>query len=202
MFDSEQIAQFWAWFEANESQLRFAYDNKDAKGLDRLINPRVQAVAAGCGWEIGPYSLPDHSFVISPGSKERAHVSRRIVESAPQIAGWRFFAGKPAKDLLSLTFVIEESEVCADNWRYRLTSYNKGEFVDVDIFFESGDAPTSGSESFACELVIESMIGELLSLERVGYVKHHCVKNVVDAENSTPMRFLKPHLDEVLSPVH
>jgi hypothetical protein len=32
---------------------------------------------------------------------------------------------------LSLTFSARDSSVNADDWRYRLIAYNKGEFVDI-----------------------------------------------------------------------
>ena len=202
MTDDQSFSSFWAWFRANETALRVAYDESDSDRLDGLISGRVDALASGIGWEMGPYALPCHSFVFSPGERARIEICRAIVDAAPEMPGWRFFAGKPAKDLLSLTIEIEGAEVCADNWRYRLTSYNGGEFVDLEIFFEEAEAPPPGNEGKACELLVESLLGELMSLERVGYIHSSCVARVSEVERSTEFRFLKKQLDEVLAPIH
>jgi hypothetical protein len=126
----------------------------------------------------------------------------KIVDVAPDLPGWRFFAGKPAKDLLSLTIEVEGTEVCADNWRYRDRAYNCGEFVDLEIFYEAADAPPSDVESIACELIVESLLGELMSLERVGDIDYTCVKCVAEVERTMEFRFLRRQLDDLLVPLH
>lgn len=200
MSDTDAIAVFWSWFAANEERLRRAYDCGDTDCLDVLLSPPLRDLAPDLGWEIGPYALPEYSFVLSPGGRKLVELTRRIVELAPRVPGWRVFAGKPPKDLLSLTFERGDVEVCADNWRYRLTSQNRGEFVDIEVFFEKADAPPDGEESFLCELVLEALVGELVSLERIGDVTHKCVADVSAVERATPMRHLKEHLCGVLAP--
>lgn len=202
MTDAQRFEKFWDWFRANETALRVAYDEGDFDRLDALVSGRVDALTIDIGWEMGPYALPDHSFVLSPGNRESIAICREIVDVAPDLPGWRFFAGKPAKDLLSLTIEVEGTKVCADNWRYRLTSYNGGEFVDLEIFFEAADAPPPEIENIACELLVESLLGELMSLERVGDIDYTCVDSVAEVERTTGFRFLKRQLDEILAPLH
>jgi hypothetical protein len=202
MPEGQHMNDFWVWFSRVETKLRKAYEEGDIDRLEALISGRLDALASGIGWEMGPYALPHHSFVISPGNRERIEICKAIVDCAPALPGWRFFAGKPAKDLLSLTIDVDGAEVCADNWRYRLTSYNGGEFVDLEIFFEADDAPPSEKEDIACELLVESLLGELVSLERVGYIENSRVDRVSDVERTAELRFLKEQLDEVLAPFH
>jgi hypothetical protein len=197
-----EIEAFWEWFVANERFLRQAYDGGDVDGLDNLLSPRMRQVAKGLGWEMGPYSLPNHTLVLSPGSRELAALCRTLIGLAPKVDGWRFLAGKPAKDLISICFEIAGLQVCADGWFYRLTSYNKGEFVDIDLLYQASDAPPLGKEAVFCELVIEALVGEMTALERVGYVNHRLVVDLEAEEKATPLRYLKAHLDEVLSPIH
>lgn len=198
----QRFAEFWNWFRANETVLRKAYDEGEVECLDALISARVDALDSGLGWEMGPYSLPDYAFVISPGKRERIGICRAIVDVAPELPGWRFFSGKPAKDLVSLTVEVDGGEVCADNWHYRLVSYGGGEFVDVEIFYEAADAPPPQREGIACELLVQSLLGELMSLERVGRIDFASVDHVREVERTTPLRFLRRHLDDVLSPIN
>jgi hypothetical protein len=193
---------FWTWFQENEASIRRAYETGDGDALDALLSKRVAEAAGGAGWEIGPYALPLNALVISPARRDRVRVCRALVERAPSVSGWRFYAGKPPKELRSLTIVVSGHEVCADRWRYRLTSYADGAFVDLELFFEECDSPGPADPDLTCELLVEALIGELASLERVGYIHHACVPDVEAVERSTPLRLLKEHLSEVLSPQH
>jgi hypothetical protein len=192
---------FWTWFEKSEASIRGAYGGGDSLLLDSLLSERVADAAAGAGWELGPYALPLNALVISPGTRERVPACRTLVEAAPDIAGWRFFAGKPPKELLSLTIDISGHAVCADRWRYRLTRYGGGEFVDVEIFFEECDAPEPVDSELASQLFVEALVGEMVSLERVGCIECACVPSIEVVERATPLRYLKRHLDDVLTPM-
>jgi hypothetical protein len=195
------INSFWRWFEDHEAKIRSAYDRGDVQALDALLSDRVAEIADGSGWEVGPYALPGYSLVLAPGARDHVAVCRRVVDLAPAIEGWSFFAGCPPKEMLSLELEIEGTMVCCDAWRYRLTSYNRGEFADLDIYFEPSDAPPSGKEEDTCELLVKSLIGEAVSLERVGHIQYHCVESIDTLEHSTPMKFLRPHIEQILSPM-
>lgn len=192
---------FWSWFQLNEQRIAHAYDAGDSNMLEDLLSERVALAAFGAGWEIGPYALPLNAFVVSPGKRELVAVCRDLVAAAPDIPGWRFFAGKPPKDLRSLTIEISGNEVRADHWHYRLTSYGDGEFVDLELFYEECDLPAPVDAELAGELLVEALIGETVSLERVGEIQLVLVSKVGGVEHSTPLRFLKEHLNEVLAPL-
>jgi hypothetical protein len=52
-----------------------------------------------------------------------------------------------------------------------------------------------------CELVVEALLGEELRLERVGCLKPAVVDDVTAIEKVTQMKYLKRHLEQVLSPI-
>jgi hypothetical protein len=81
-----------------------------------------------------------------------------------------------------------------------MTSYNGGEFADLEIFFEPSAAPAQGKEATLCELVVEALLGEELRLVRVGAITSMSVPDVRGIENTTPMKQLRRHLIEVLMP--
>ncbi|HET6827424.1 MAG TPA: hypothetical protein VFH35_02010 [Ramlibacter sp.] len=195
------IQAFWTWFQANEPVIQRAYDDGDTATLDALLSPKVEEVVPGAGWEMGPYALPSNALVFSPGVREKVAVCRDLVRAAPEIAGWTFFAAKPPKELTSLVVHVDGHEVCADRWSYRMTSYGGGEFVDLEIFFEDADSPEPANVELAAELLIEALVGEMISLERIGAIDTLCVPDTSAVERATPLRFLKNHLDQVLAPL-
>jgi len=197
---ADRADKFWQWFAAHDQEVRTAYDSHNIDWLDAELSARVRGIAPGANWEIGPYALPDHALVLSPGSREQLAVVKAAIARAPQIRGWHFIACKPPKDLLSLTFEFANVSTNADSWVYRMTSYNEGEFVDLEIFFEPTAAPPRGKEGALCELVVEALIGEELRLDRIGYITPLSVPKIHGIEYTTAMQHLRSHLIEVLRP--
>jgi hypothetical protein len=161
----------------------------------------VAARQGDCGrYELGNWSvLPPRSYV-RPVT-HHSSVSRAAIAAAPSIPGWVFVPAKPAKDLLSLTFEARGFKVTADEWRYRMTLYNDGEFVDIELFFDPSTSPPTSHESIFCELVVEALLGEELRLERVGDLKPTSVRDVEGVESASEIRYLKEHICEVLAPI-
>ncbi|UJW81276.1 hypothetical protein [Hydrogenophaga sp. SL48] len=201
MTKNDSVFELWNFFSSNAKEIKAAYDAENYDWLDGKLSPLVKAIAEDMNWEFGPYHHPDNTFVLSPTVRENLPASRAAVAQAPDIPGWFFEPAKPAKELLSLFFEAEGSSVCADEWRYRLTSYNSGEFVDIEIFYDSSTSPLAAHEQMFCELVVEAILGEELRLDRVGYLKPTLVLDVGAIENASKIRYLKEHLDEVLAPI-
>jgi hypothetical protein len=199
---TDPVVEFWAWFGVNSELVREAYNRGDYGWIDGAVTPLLEKIAPDITWEMGPYCLPHEAFVLSPTTRENLAIAKRAVSLAPAIAGWRFLPAKPAKELLSLEFVVEDRSVSADNWRYKLTSYNKCEFVDIEILFDAADAPPSEDADMFCELVVEALIGEELRLDRVGCLNSRTVDDVSLIKNAAPMTHLQKHLALVLAPIN
>jgi hypothetical protein len=200
---TDRVDEFWRWFVAHDKNVREAYESRNTHWLDTELSARVGRIAQGTSWEIGPYSLPDHAFVLSPGTRKELAAVKAAVARAPRVRGWHFIACKPPKDLLSLTFElvnVSNASTNADSWVYRMTSYNGGEFADLEIFFEPSAAPSLGKEGTLCELVVEALLGEELRLDRIGAITPVSVPDVRAIENTTAMKHLRPHLMAVLRP--
>jgi hypothetical protein len=195
------VDEFWRWFVAHDKNVREAYESRNTYWLEAELSARVERIAQGTSWEIGPHSLPDKAFVLSPGTRKELAAVKTAVARAPRVSGWHFIACKPPKDLLSLTFELANVSTNADSWVYRMTSYNGGEFADLEIFFEPSAAPSLGKERTLCELVVEAILGEELRLDRIGAITPVSVPDVRAIENTTAMKHLRPHLIAVLRPL-
>jgi hypothetical protein len=196
---ADHVDDFWRWFAAHDQDVRGAYESRNTSWLDAELSARVERIAQGTSWEIGPYALPDNAFILSPGTRKELAAVKAAVTRAPRINGWHFIACKPPKDLLSLTFELGNVSTNADSWVYRMTSYNDGEFADLEIFFEPSAAPALGKETTLCELVVEALLGEELRLDRIGAITPVSVPDIRVIENTTAMKHLRPHLIEVLT---
>ena len=200
-YDKSISQLFWRWFAQEQSRIREAHGRGDVGWLDSVVTPRVQDIHERLNWELGPYNAPDDTFVLSPTIRENLPLTWAVVDEAPELEGWHFLHAKPAKNLSSLRFTARDCTVDADNWRYLLTSYNDGEFVDIEILVNSADDLPVAHDSFFCELAVEALVGEERRLEQVGSLTPVVVEDNTAIERSTSMRFLNAHLDEVLSPL-
>ena len=201
MIKKDPALELWRYFSGHVIEIAVAYSAKDYAWLDSKLSPLVKIIAEDMHWEIGPYHHPDLTFVLSPTIRENLAASRDAIAIAPRIPGWVFVPAKPAKDLLSLSFEARGITVNADEWQYRMISYNDGEFVDVELFFEPSTSPPSYCEIMFCELVVEALLGEELRLERVGDLIPTLVQDVKVVENASEIRYLREHLAEVLAPI-
>ena len=202
MPDNDHAAEFWNWFASNAHQVHDAYHRDDHGWLDVNISHRINRIGDRLNWEIGPYHHPDETFVLSPTIRENLPVTRAAIVIAPQLVGWQFLPAKPPKELLSLIFSARDCTINADDWRYRLTAYNKGEFVDIEIFINEASRFPTAHEDLFCKLVVEALIGEEHRLDRVGYLMPNVVEDNTTIHKSTAIQHLKDHLGQVLSPTH
>lgn len=202
MAADDPVARLWTFFEANLAAIEAAYTDRDYKWLNNALTPLIKGIAPKMNWELGPYHDPDRTFVLAPCTRENLLLSRAAIARAPRIPGWFFEAAKPAKVLDHLTFTACGASVTADQWRYRLTSHNCGEFVDIELFYDEATAPPADHAGLFCELVVEALLGEAMRLERVDFIETCLVDDPGVVENTTAIRYLREHLAEVLAQRH
>lgn len=192
------VVQFWQWFAENHDNVSNAYNASDCDWLSANISRRIRQLGDSLNWEIGPYNLPDKTFVLSPTIRENLGLTRAAVKIAPELSGWRFLHAKPRKELNRLVFQSHGCTVDAEGWQYQMVSYNKGEFVDLMLYINAKGFPSAHDQLFA-ELVVESLVGEELRLDRVGFVQPNIIEEPEAVENTTPIRYLHDHLLTVLA---
>ena len=196
---SETDESFWMWFSAYAEEVKRAYQEGDHSWLDDQLTRWLSKVGDDLGWEIGPYHDGFDTLVISPKTRSNLPLTKRIVATAPAIDGWKFEPAKPPKKVQKLEITLDGFTNPADQWAYRMTSFNSGEFVDIEIFIPK-DVPFDERRSpTICALIVETLIGEELFLERVGRLAHQRVDDVAAIDRVTPMKHLYDHLDSALS---
>jgi hypothetical protein len=192
---------FWQWFKTHRQEIEAAYDSADSEWLDFHLGGRLAKIQPRLRWEIGPYHDPDRTLVVSPGVRENIPLAEAVVAAAPAVPGWHFLPVKPPKELTRLVMDlpgVEGAEVDADNWSYRLTSYNQMEFFDIEVF-ASNPVPIKDTDlELLTRRLIESMVGERLYLERFGYVTVHRLPATITPEELTAFPHLGRHMSQLL----
>jgi len=192
------LDEFWGWFVGNAGEVRRAHEEGDDEWLGDQLSRWLRSYADGLHWEIGPYHDGFETLVISPGVRGNLPLTRRLVAAAPHIPDWRFEYAKPRKHVEKLVVRLDNCHYPADDWTYRMTAYNAGEFVDLELFIPV-TAPFDDSRGrFLCERIAETLLGEELRLEKVGRISHQRVEDPTAIPRATPIRHLYEHLNSAL----
>ncbi len=158
----KKIDQFWSWFVQMEGPIRSFFTEEEPVNKDLIIesmNNRVLDFGMFT-WEIGPGKEQPYYFLISPnGDKERLHISRQIIGSAPSLEHWELFPGRQTLDA-PLSFNLYDNfyrtcEIDAQEWEFALNGdSNQGfelvikalniDYLDEDTQFEAADRVAMG----------------------------------------------------------
>lgn len=94
-----RTSQFWNWFKENNKAYIFL-NSVDENVKERLLDDFMQHLHAYSDkiyFEIGGQSDEDQELIITgEGNKEYFKIIQDLVDSAPQIQGWKFVAFKPS----------------------------------------------------------------------------------------------------------
>ena len=196
-FQEKPVAVFWKWFKTFHREVENAYTVGDTCWLDGELTKRIREIEPKLNWEIGPYFDPDITLVVSPSIRENIELAKEVIRAAPQIAGWHFLAAKPPKRMTRLVMTLPlrpDAEICGDEWAYRLTSYNNGEFFDIEIFTDAPSSMLQDDLIVLTHCLIEALVGEFVYLERIGAVTVYRPTDSRSLEDTTSLRFLNEHL--------
>lgn len=171
-----RIAAFWKWFCDWHGDIAGAYGSGDTFWLATNLTEQVKRLESRLNWEMGPYHHPDNTLVISPSVRDNIELAQRVVAGAPAIEGWHFLPAKPPKVLKRLALAMESpgiagAEVCGDDWVYRLTSYNKMEFFDIEVFTDYVGPASDKHLELLTRRLIECLVGEVTYLDKFAAVR-------------------------------
>jgi hypothetical protein len=94
----DTISQFWNWFQDNNKAYLFL-DDVDEDVKEELLNNFLEQLHKYCDqiyFEIGGDPDEDQDLIITAeGDPEYFGEVEKLINSAPEIAGWKFIAFKP-----------------------------------------------------------------------------------------------------------
>jgi hypothetical protein len=194
-----RIADFWRWFVDWHLDVAEAYAADDMHWLAANLTERVQRIEPRLNWEIGPYRHPDNTLVISPSVRDNIELARNIAAAAPELPGWHILPAKPPKELTSLAMELPGSPgavICGDDWSYQLVGYDRMSFFDIEVFTDVSALDGAVSDRdlrLLTHRLIESLVGEVLYLERIADVTIQR-SGVHPAKKTTSLGLLGKHL--------
>lgn len=167
--DNSEIDNFYGWLVPNLPKIF------DSKSVQNTLSEKLKGLNPELRWEIGPGENAECFLAFSPNLKfELLDFTRLLVSKAPSVPGWEFLPAKPRKKWKNRKTRIkckgEVVEFIFDEWRYFLTSFNDGEFFDVNLVPVGYDEFEEKDLRYAGDLFVEFELGEELYIEIIDRV--------------------------------
>jgi hypothetical protein len=196
--DYAKMREFWEWFTKSVTEIEDVF--ADRAFLDAL-DEKVQGLNI-VSWEIGPglKAAGNRSLVLSPGGDRKLmELTTAMIDTAPDLAGWEFYAAKPPKAWDRRFSVSDEKgnefEIDAADWSYCLLKHEEG--FEIIIRAPNMEEAPLEIQQTAAEVLIEGEIGEAARVKHVDYIT--VVKDFEkELENkASPIRALRDHLSQL-----
>lgn len=158
---------FFAWLRNN---LDGAFADE---AVQRMLTNKLAAIDPRIRWEVGPYNAERSFFAFSPNLKrELLPLTEALAKEAPEIPGWMFLSSKPRKQWKARVIEIKNAEgkvdrYNIDTWAYYLTSFNDGEFFDVNLVPYGCEESPLDDLQYVASLFVEFELGERMFIEFV-----------------------------------
>nr|WP_324259249.1 hypothetical protein [Cellvibrio fontiphilus] len=191
--ERESIKSFFDWLVPNIDRIfsDFNFQEEISKKLS-VINPNIR-------WEAGPWESGENFFAVSPNlDVNNFSLTKLLTECAPNVVGWFFLSSKPRKRWSSRVIKIKSGnkfiEYNIDSWRYYLTSFNDGEFFDVNLIpYGHEDIPIDDLE-YIGSMFVEFELGEEIYMELIDQINIVLPSNLEVSVNKP--EFLYPQILE------
>lgn len=163
------IKEFFNWLSKNLPNI---YSDKK---VQKELSVRLAALNTEIRWEIGPSENTENFLAFSPNlNEELLDFTKMLVEKAPSITGWEFLPAKPRKRWKRRNIRIDcdgkLKEFNFDDCKYFLTSFNDGEFFDVNLVPNFDQKINLSDVGYVGGLFVEFELGEELYLNLVDRV--------------------------------
>lgn len=162
--DAQAISAFFHWWATARPRIEAALAAEALDPLVEEISRRVEALAPGLGWEIGPALHGGaHAFALSAGGDLAA---RRVTElwrrAAPADAGgWELYPAKPGGgDLAGLALELEGESVSFGAMEVAVDVDERAERLDVRLFHPAFARLAPALARQLAELAIVETLGE------------------------------------------
>ncbi len=161
----KRSSTFFAWLRTNLDRVFFD------EAVQRTLTNRLAEIDPRIRWEVGPYGAEMSFFAFSPNlNLKLLPLTEALAKGAPDVAGWIFLSSKPRKQWKSRVIETKDAEGRVDRynidmWAYYLTSFNEGEFFDVNLVpYGCEDKPLDDLK-YAASLFVEFELGERMFIE-------------------------------------
>ena len=169
---SERIADWWKEFAEKKSDIEKFLRSELDWNIDEWMTTALQVVDEEIMWEFGAEISGDYQLIITPESERQLRpLVNSIIEQAPQIASWRFYAYRQPQNFSDTEDIVLDRTGIKISDMKAIVQAGDGNLVDV-LFVSSNFKPAK-EETFthAAFLTTEYSLGEEILDNWIGAVQ-------------------------------
>ncbi|HEX2846537.1 MAG TPA: hypothetical protein VHN59_08310 [Chitinophagaceae bacterium] len=156
----DSIDNFWGWFVKNEKRLRNFQSDPD-KYLNELFI-QVKKIKAGLAIEFEPPQNGIINMTVSAnGNPELFQLVRDIVERAPAVKGWKFFAFRqrmPATAVKEMKLNV--GQLVLDPAQMKFFPVIDNQQLNIIIYAKGITEQNYNQVAYACFILLDNVLGE------------------------------------------
>ncbi len=199
---SSREAAFWQWFQANEARIRQAFERRteEPEALQAVTLEAGEAfgtLGGGLSFEYGKAGDGTYEFVVSAeGLRENIPRVLAAVESAPEVAGWRFVAFRPRNPSFhDLAVRMGDVEITPESIWYRMARAD-GQ-VDLVIAMKDLDAGNEGPLTRIAFILLDQALGEYDVMTKIRHVDFDALPADPRGHDLKPLSEIRGDFDAV-----
>jgi len=161
----KSYADFWNWFQQNEEAFFKVVEQNGnlEKDFFEKLSSRLNEVKDGFYYLTGLFDKNTVELIFSAkGEIKNIVFIEELVNSAPQINGWRFTALKPAHDIADVNITMDGYEFNSENISFYANDYSGyPDEVEITIIHDNLDEENKSIIGNGTYIFLDIFLGEL-----------------------------------------
>lgn len=193
--NQNRYAEFWQWFQQHQQHFHRVVDemNQDTiqKDFFDQLSPELEKVHAGIFFLTGMFDQENAELILTPdGVISNIIFVEELVAAAPEIAGWKFTALKPASDIHQTSIAMHGHEFSQETLSFYLRDHDGyPDEIDLVVVHDQYNEEQKAEFLQAVYIFLDNYLGEYDSITKLDQVSVRCRQ---DAEKELmPMESLK-----------
>lgn len=192
----DSSSDFWNWFLKNEKEFFKIVQSRNNinTGFFEKLAPKLDEIHHGIYFLTGMSDDQTAELILTPdGAIRNIYAIEDLINSAPQIDGWKFTALKPACDIKDVSISYENFEFKKENLKFYPNIHNGyPDEIDLTIVYDHFTEEKKAAVTNGVYIFLDNYLGELHSVTLIDNM--NVIGNNDVSEELIPIEKLKDYL--------
>lgn len=187
---------FWDWFLKHEKEFFKVVQNGENidQSFFKKLSPKLDEIHDEIYFLAGMFDEHTAELILTPdGAIRNIFLVEELVDSAPEINGWKFTALKPATNIEDFSIDYDGTEFSTENLKFYPNIHKDyPDEIDLTIVYDDFDEDKKGIQTNGIYIFLDNFLGELHSITLIDSLKVVGKKDI--SEELIPIEKLKDYL--------
>lgn len=187
---------FWDWFLKHEKEFFKVVQNGENidQSFFKKLSPKLDEIHEEIYFLAGMFDEHTAELILTPdGAIRNIFLVEELVDSAPEINGWKFTALKPATNIEDFSIDYDGTEFSTENLKFYPNIHKDyPDEIDLTIVYDDFDEDKKGIQTNGIYIFLDNFLGELHSITLIDSLKVVGKKDI--SEELIPIEKLKDYL--------